>query len=311
MAEARHSAGRLTAQQTTVLSLVVAGVLVALKLGVGIATGSLALVSAGVESSGDVGAAVITFFAVRLGRRPADPDHPYGHRRAENLGALGESAILLAGGIVVSVEAVEHLVEGAPAPDIRWYQFAVLGIAFALDLARIRASLAAAGRAPSPALRGNALHFAGDMVGTLVVVAGLLAVHAGASQADSIAALVVAAIIFAAAARLIAVNANVLMDRAPSQARGAAAAAIAGIGEDIELGRLRLRESAGRYFADVIVRVPPGLALVWRATAPPTWSRRPSRRHCRAATSSCTLSRGAAASTCAIACSRSPSPSRS
>ena len=42
-------------------------------------------------------AAVLTFFAVRLGGRPADREHPYGHRRAENLGALGEAAILIAG----------------------------------------------------------------------------------------------------------------------------------------------------------------------------------------------------------------------
>jgi cation diffusion facilitator family transporter len=177
------SGGALIAQRTALLSLFAAGVLVALKLGVGIATGSLALISAGVESSGDVGAAVITFFAVRLGRRPADPGHPYGHRRAENLGALGESAILLAGGAVVCVEAVEHLIEGAAPPRIHWFQFAVLGVAFVLDLSRIGASLSAARRTQSPALLANALHFAGDMLGTLVVVAGLLAVRAGAAQA--------------------------------------------------------------------------------------------------------------------------------
>ncbi len=73
----------------------------ALKLGVGLATGSLGLISAGIESSGDVIAAILTFFAVRLGGRPADREHPYGHRRAENLGALGEAAILLAGGLLV------------------------------------------------------------------------------------------------------------------------------------------------------------------------------------------------------------------
>src|SRR5437762_1271755 len=62
------------------------------------------LISAGIESSGDVVAATLTLFAVRLGGRPADHGHPYGHRRAENLGALGESVILLTGGAVVSVE---------------------------------------------------------------------------------------------------------------------------------------------------------------------------------------------------------------
>ncbi len=252
----------LTQRRTTLVSIAAAGLLVAMKLGVGLATGSLALISAGIESSGDVVAATLTFFAVRLGGRPADSGHPYGHRRAENLGALGESVILLAGGVVVSVEAISHLLSGAKAPSIHWYQFAVIAVALAVDLSRTSVSLAAARRYDSPALRSNALHFAGDVAGSLAVLAGLLAVDAGLSQGDSIAALLVAAIIFLAAGRLIAENANILMDRTPAQARAAAQRAIAELGADIELRRLRLRESAGRYFADVIVSVPPGQAVV-------------------------------------------------
>jgi cation diffusion facilitator family transporter len=262
--ESTHEQGEetLTQQRTTLLSIVVAAVLVASKLGVGLATGSLALVSAGIESSGDVVAAALTFFAVRLGGRPADRGHPYGHRRAENLAALGEAAILLAGGLLVSVEAIRHLIAGASAPEVRWYQFAVIAFAVVLDLGRARVSLLSARRYDSPALYSNALHFAGDMAGSVAVLVGLLAVHAGLAQADSIAALLVAVIIFAAALRLIASNADVLMDRTPDQARAAAELAIAGLGADIELSRLRLRESAGRYFADVVVGVAPGQAVV-------------------------------------------------
>src|ERR1700688_1597340 len=102
MTRAAGSDQTLTQQRTTLVSIAVAGVLVAIKLGVGLATHSLGLVSAGIESSGDVIAAVLTFFAVRLAGRPADRGHPYGHRRAENLGALGESAILLVGALLVS-----------------------------------------------------------------------------------------------------------------------------------------------------------------------------------------------------------------
>src|SRR5438045_132033 len=100
-------------RRTTLASLAAAAGLVGLKLGVGLATGSLALVSGGIESSGDVIAALLTFFMVRLGGRPADTGHPYGHSRAENLGALGEASILIAGGIVVVVEAISRLVGGS------------------------------------------------------------------------------------------------------------------------------------------------------------------------------------------------------
>jgi cation diffusion facilitator family transporter len=262
MASAADSERAHAQRRTTLVSIAVAGVLVAIKLGVGLGTHSLGLVSAGIESSGDVIAAVLTFFAVRLGGRPADRDHPYGHRRAENLGALGEAAILLGGAVLVSIDAVGRLSSSSSAPQIHWYQFAVIAVALALDLSRTSVSLIAARRYDSPALRSNAFHFAADMAGSVAVLAGLLAVHAGMREGDSIAALVVAAIILVAAMHLISENANVLMDRSPVEARAAAEAAIAALGADIELSRLRVRESAGRYFADVIVSVPPGQAVV-------------------------------------------------
>ncbi len=262
MAQASEHDQALTPQRTTLVSIAAAGLLVALKLGVGLVTGSLGLISTGIESSGDVVAATLTFFAVRLGGRPADREHPYGHRRAENLGALGEAAILLAGGLLVAVEAVGHLLGASKAPGIHWYQFAVIAVALIVDLSRTIVSERTARRYASAALHSNAFHFAGDMAGSLTVLVGLILVRAGFAQGDAIAALLVAAIICAAATRLISENANVLMDRTPTEAREAAEHAIADLGADIELSRLRLRESAGRYFADVVVTVPPGQAVV-------------------------------------------------
>jgi cation diffusion facilitator family transporter len=258
----RHEDEQVIVRRRTLASIAAAGLLVALKLGVGLAAGSLGLVSAGVESSGDVVAAVLTFFAVRLGGRPADAGHPYGHRRAENLGALGEAVILIAGGVFVSVGAIAHLLGGGRAPDVQWYIFLVLAVALVVDLSRTVVSFRTARQYGSAALRSNAFHFAGDMAGSVAVLIGLLLVRAGFAQGDAIAALLIAAIIFATALRLIAENANVLMDRTPAEAREAAERAIATLGADIELTRLRLRESAGRYFADVVVAVAPAQAVI-------------------------------------------------
>ena len=114
--------------RTALVSIAAATVLVALKLGTGIVSGSLGLVSAGIESSGDAVAALLTFFAIRLGVRPADVEHPYGHRRAENLAALGEAAILIGGGIFVVIEAVSSLVDGHSALTPRWYVYVVIAM---------------------------------------------------------------------------------------------------------------------------------------------------------------------------------------
>jgi cation diffusion facilitator family transporter len=244
------------------MSIAAATVLVLLKLGTGILTGSLGLISAGIESSGDVVAAVLTFFAIRLGGRPADEMHHYGHRRAENLGALGEAAILAGGGIFIVIEGVAQLTSGGHGLTANWYIFAVIGVALLIDISRIVVSLRTARKYRSAALRSNAFHFAGDMAGSLAVLGGLVAVSAGFEQGDAIAALVVAVIIFGAAGRLIYENGRVLMDTAPADARARAEQAINDLGDDVQLRRLRVRESGGHYFADAVVAVAPGQAIV-------------------------------------------------
>jgi cation diffusion facilitator family transporter len=248
--------------RTALASIAAAALLVVLKLGTGILTGSLGLVSAGIESSGDVVAAVLTFLAIRLGGRPPDTDHPYGHRRAENLGSLGEAAILTGGGVFIVIEAIGQLTHGTESLDAGWYVFAVIGVALLVDVSRVVVSLRTARRYRSAALRSNAFHFAGDMAGSLAVLAGLIAVAAGFEAGDAVAALVVACIIFAAAGRLIYENARVLMDTAPTDAQARAEQAINELGEAIDLRRLRLRESGGHYFADAVVTVPPGQPIV-------------------------------------------------
>jgi cation diffusion facilitator family transporter len=249
-------------QRTALMSVFAAGALVVLKLGTGLLTGSLGLVSAGIESSGDVVAAVLTLVAIRLGGRPADSNHPYGHRRAENLGALGEAAILAGGGIIVIVEAIGRLTGGGAPFETHGYVFVVIGIALGVDVSRVLVSLRGAARYKSAALRSNAFHFAGDMVGSVAVLAGLISVRAGFHQGDAIAALVVAVIILSASARLIYENAQVLMDTTPAEAHALAQAAIEQLGDRLELRRLRVRESGGHYFAEAVVAVPPGQAVV-------------------------------------------------
>jgi cation diffusion facilitator family transporter len=244
-------------RRTALASVAAAMVLVALKLGTGIATGSLGLISAGIESSGDVVAAALTFLAVRLGGRPADEDHPYGHRRAENLAALGEAAILTGGGVFIVVAAVGQLVDGGEPLQTSWYVFAVIAFAICLDLSRIAVSLRGAARYDSAALRSNAFHFSADLAGSLAVLGGLALVAAGMRSGDAIAALVVACVIFGAAGRLVYENARVLMDTTPSEAYAQALAAAADAAPGGEVERLRVRESGGRYFADVVVAVPP------------------------------------------------------
>src|SRR6202795_3924310 len=103
------------------------------KFVVGIAIGSLALISEALHSSVDLVATIITWMVVRVSDRPADEEHHYGHGKIESLSALGVIALLyvLAGGIVV--QAYSHLSEGAPPPTISAVPFVVLVIDIAVN----------------------------------------------------------------------------------------------------------------------------------------------------------------------------------
>src|SRR5581483_11063747 len=93
------------------------------------------------------------------------------------------------------------------------------------------------------------------------VLVGLVLVRAGHPKADAVAALFVAVLVLAAAARLMKANVDVLMDRVPAEAEEAARGAIAAIRPTVDLRRLRMRQAAGRHFADVVIGVSPGEAV--------------------------------------------------
>src|SRR5204863_4308311 len=158
--------------------------------------------------------------------------------------------------LVIVWQAIARLAGRAhPAVDARWYAIVVICVVIAIDVARTVVSARAARRYSSAALFSNALHFGSDLGGSTAVLIGLLLVRAGYPKADSIAALFVAGIVLVAAYRLMRRNVDVLMDVAPAAAEDAALRAIARIKPPVELRRLRMRQAAGRVFADVVIGV--------------------------------------------------------
>jgi cation diffusion facilitator family transporter len=248
----------MTAQRRTALLSVIAAVaLIALKLATGLATHSLGLLSEAAHSGTDLVAALLTFFAVGVAGRPADVGHQYGHGKAEHLAALGEGGILVLASVAIMWRAILRLTGSHGGVHAPWYALAVIGVVICVDVARTLASARAARAYDSPALASNALHFASDLAGSFAALAGLLLVRAGYANADSVAALFVAVLVLVAAVRLMRGNVDVLMDRAPAAAEDAARRAIVALRPSVDLRRLRMRQAAGRHFADVVIGVSP------------------------------------------------------
>jgi cation diffusion facilitator family transporter len=249
-------------RRTALVSVAAALALIALKLGAGLASGSLGLISEAIHSGTDLVAALLTFFALGVAGRPADPGHPYGHGKAEHLAALAEAGILVLASLFISYRALSNLVGSSESQvEATWYAFLVIGVVIVVDASRTLVSLRGARAYRSPALQASAFHFGSDMAGSIAVFVGLCFVAAGYREADSLAALFVAVLVLIAAGRLMRGNVDVLMDRSPPDADAAAREAIERVDPPVELRRLRLRRSAGRHFADVVIGVPPGAAV--------------------------------------------------
>ena len=123
--------------------------------------GSLGILAEAVHSGVDAGAALLTLWAVGVADRPADPQHPYGHGKAQNLSALGEAAILVLLAAWIAVSAIDaprrRRRERCRRPGTRSRCSAVVLV---IDATRATASARAARSEGSAALGANAVHFA-------------------------------------------------------------------------------------------------------------------------------------------------------
>ena len=148
-------APRMSPQRRTALvSVFAALVLIALKLVAGIHSGSLGLLSEAAHSGTDLVAALLTFFAVGVAGRPPDVGHPYGHGKAENLGALAEAAILVVAALVIAASSVFRLVQGGHTVHVDAFALSVIGVVVVVDASRAvrfpRGVRAATRARPSP-----------------------------------------------------------------------------------------------------------------------------------------------------------------
>ncbi len=142
----------------------------AAKLGAGIVTGSMSMISSAVDSLGDLFVSVANLFVIRYGDRPADADHNYGHAKIEGLGAMFEGGFISAAAVFIIYEGVHKALVGEESHD------SMLGIAvmvpmLGLTLATVFYLRKVAKKTGSLVVKSDALHYTTDVwvnVGVLI-----------------------------------------------------------------------------------------------------------------------------------------------
>jgi cation diffusion facilitator family transporter len=241
-------------------SVFAAVAITALKIVVGITTGSLGILSEAAHSGLDLVAAVITLLSVQVSDKPADADHQYGHGKVESFSAFIETGLLLLTCLFIVYEAIKRLFFRHVEIEPSVAAFAVMFVSVGVDFWRSRALGKIAEKYDSQALQADALHFSTDIWSSAVVILGLAVVLAGRRlgipwliDADPIAALFVAGVILFVSARLARKTIDALLDTAPTGARSKIISALRNINGVLEVDRVRIRRAGNRYFADVSV----------------------------------------------------------
>jgi len=159
--------------RATYASVAVSAFLIAIKFAAWLATGSVAILSSLVDSSLDVVAAVVNLFAVRHALEPADREHRFGHGKAEPLAALGQSAFLAGGALLLVFEAVSRMVSPAPISHAA-LGIAVIIVSMAIDGALVLYQRHVVARTKSLAIGADELHFRSDLIVNAAVLAALV-----------------------------------------------------------------------------------------------------------------------------------------
>ena len=239
-------------------------VLTATKFAAGILGHSHALLADAVESTADILSSVIVWRGIIVAAEPADPDHPYGHGKAEPLAAASVAIMLLLAAVGIIVRSAHAFREPSEKP--RAFTLCVLIAVIVVKELLFRFVSREAGSLHSITLYTDAWHHRTDALTSLAAGVGISVALFGGPQlafADDAAAIVAGSIIAWNGWRLLRPALNELMDAAPGIALisdiRAAAGAVPGVNA---IEKCIVRKMGFQYFVDMHVEVDPRITVL-------------------------------------------------
>ena len=193
--------------------------LVAGKIAVGLMINSVAVISEAIHSGIDLVAAIIAFAAVRISGKPADPGHPFGHGKAENLSGAVEALLIFVAAVWIAYKSIFKLIHPFQLEEPVW-GVGIMLISSVVNWFVSRRLFIIADKSSSIALEADAWHLrtdvwtsAGVMVGLMIIWLGkVLMPGLSLSWVDPVAALLVAAMILKTAYDLTLKSVGDLLD---------------------------------------------------------------------------------------------------
>lgn len=203
--------GRKVSRDTILIN----GLLVVLKLIVGLISRSSVLVADAFHSLTDILSTAFVYFGITISNKPADEDHPYGHEKAELIVSKIIALILFGTGIGIIINAVNGIQnEVLSNPSV--YGLAVVIFSIFANEFMYYYSVRVGKKIGSNSLIADGWHHRSDSFSSIAALVGVVGSMLGYSIIDPIAAIIVAIIIMKAGAKIYWQSIKELMDTAPS-----------------------------------------------------------------------------------------------
>jgi cation diffusion facilitator family transporter len=256
------------AARTARLSILSNAILIVIKLVVGFLSGSVSIVSEAIHSFMDLAAAVMAFFSIRIAQRPADPGHPYGHEKVENVSAVLEAVLIFVAAGLIIYEAVKKLVTHEPIQHLE-LGVAVMLVSGIVNIFVSRRLYKVAREEESVALEADALHLKTDVYSSLGVGAGLLVIivlgrvaHISwASRLDPIVAMAIAGLILRESWAMLRKAFGPLLDTSIAPQELAAIQESVARHPNASVHSVRTRRAGGKKHIDFHLSVPESMSV--------------------------------------------------
>ena len=208
---------RRLARRATLTAIAGNTLLFAVKGAIGVASGSIALLSDAFNSLVDVVASIAIWYSVRVAGREPDADHPFGHQRAETIAALAVAIFTAILGFEIGRAAVERLITGPEPITLAGWAVGALGFSIAGNLTLARYLRRRGEALESPAILANAVECENDIWASLAALVGVTAAALGFEVLDPVAGIVVGSWIIWGGYRFGRQNIDYLMGKSPGQ----------------------------------------------------------------------------------------------
>lgn len=250
------------ARKVSVISLAGNIFLAMLKFIAGFMAGSSAMIADAFHSLSDILSTLVVIVSLKISLKPADPSHPYGHGKAESIGAKILALILIATGLGLAWDGVQNFLYGEsirPGP-LALYA-ALLSIVCKEGMYRYAAGIGK--KTGSTAIMADAWHHRSDALSSLAALVGIGGARLGFGFMDPLAAVVVAGMIVRIGIKLATQAIDELMDAAPDEGLQNKFTREAAICLGVkEVGDVRIRANGPDLYVDLTLVVEKGLSAL-------------------------------------------------